>query len=113
MEDELSSFRQRWQEELQISKTTEKEKGLAKERRKIYFDDKNENKIATVEEQAKKWFLQGVENEKTGKLYDAILCYKKAVQLVPDIEFKLYEPPRQKTKERIQLGEPSGLYILK
>ncbi|KAL0274615.1 UNVERIFIED_CONTAM: hypothetical protein PYX00_002708 [Menopon gallinae] len=109
IEDELSSFRQKWQEELQISKGSEKEKGPVKERKKIFYDDENENKVETLEDQAKKWFLQGVENEKTGKLYDAILCYKKAVQLVPDIEFKLFDPQRQKAKDRIQLEGTSEI----
>lgn len=31
----------------------------------------------------------GIEMEKNGKLYEAIHFYRKAVQIVPDIEFKL------------------------
>lgn len=41
--------------------------------------------------QAKDLFLKGVENEQNGKLYEAIQYYRRAVQLVPDIEFRLYE----------------------
>lgn len=35
--------------------------------------------------------MNGVEHEQEGKLYEAIQFYRRAVQLVPDIEFKLYE----------------------
>lgn len=43
----------------------------------------------SVEEQAKHWFLQGVGLERKGELYDAVKCYRRAVQLVPDIEYRL------------------------
>lgn len=43
----------------------------------------------TVEEQARRWFLQGVGFERHGDLYDAVRCYRKAVQLVPDIEYRI------------------------
>lgn len=46
-------------------------------------------------------FLKGVEHEQTGKLYEAIQFYKRAVQLVPDIEFRLYESSKPKQRERI------------
>ena len=37
------------------------------------------------------WFLQGVELEKKRKVFEAMQFYRKAVQLVPDIEYKFYE----------------------
>ena len=40
--------------------------------------------------QARDLFLEGVEHEQNGKLYEAILQYKKALHLVPDIEFKVF-----------------------
>ena len=39
---------------------------------------------------ARDLFLKGVEHEENGKLYEAILHYKKALHLVPDIEFKVF-----------------------
>lgn len=54
--------------------------------------------------QAKNLFLKGIENEQTGKLYEAIQFYKRAVQLVPDIEFRLYES----TKVKPQRYDPDG-----
>ena len=54
-------------------------------------------------------FLQGIENEKSGKLYEAIQFYKKAVQLVPDIEFRLYESTKSKFREKTESEENADL----
>lgn len=48
--------------------------------------------------QAKNLFLKGIEMEKSGKFYEAIQFYRRAVQLVPDIEFRLDD--LYKTKPR-------------
>lgn len=37
--------------------------------------------------------------EKAGKMYEAIQFYRKAVQIVPDIEFKVDVTPKSKPKE--------------
>ena len=42
--------------------------------------------------------MKGIEHEESGKLYEAVCFYKKAVQLVPDIEFRLYEQTKAKEK---------------
>lgn len=49
--------------------------------------------LLTVEEQAKHWFLQGVGLERKGDLYDAVKCYRRAIQLVPDIEYRISTAP--------------------
>ncbi|KAM4680047.1 F-box only protein 9 isoform 2-T3 [Amazona ochrocephala] len=41
------------------------------------------------EEKAKELFLKAVEEEQNGALYEAIKFYRLAMQLVPDIEFKI------------------------
>lgn len=41
--------------------------------------------------QAKQLFLRGVEMERGGKLYEAIQHYKRAMQILPDVESRLYE----------------------
>lgn len=43
--------------------------------------------------------------EKSGKLYEAIQFYRRAVQLVPDIEFKLHEISKTKIKENSAVAE--------
>ena len=45
--------------------------------------------------QAKSLFLEGSELERRGKVYEAISLYRRAVQIVPDIEFKIYESTMQ------------------
>ncbi|XP_044262113.1 F-box only protein 9 [Tribolium madens] len=77
VEDVLTSFREKWQKELQISPKKPKQKS---QETQPELDD---------ETQAKKLFLKGVELEKSGKLYEAIQFYRRAVQLVPDIEFRI------------------------
>lgn len=77
----LSDFRNQWRQELQGSQSTNSEK--------------------SEEEQAKSLFLQGVELERKGKCFEAIKSYKRAIQLVPDIEFKIYsQTTQQKQKAR-------------
>jgi F-box protein 9 len=58
--------------------------------------------------QAKKLFLKGVENEQSGKLYEAIQFYRRAVQLVPDIEFRLYDASKLKPRERREIESCEG-----
>lgn len=41
--------------------------------------------------QAKKLFLRGIELERFGQLYEAVQHYKRAVQLLPDVEQRLYQ----------------------
>jgi len=40
--------------------------------------------------EAMRLFKRGVLLEQSGKLYDAVADYRRATQLVPDIEFKMY-----------------------
>lgn len=90
MENELSNFRQLWQKDIsancnQVKNDIPVVSPLPK-KENIKSEKEDEDEIEIV---AKKWFLEGVEHEKSGRLIEAIRYYKKAVQLVPDIEFKL------------------------
>ncbi|KAM9273797.1 LOW QUALITY PROTEIN: F-box only protein 9 [Cariama cristata] len=51
-------------------------------------DARGKQEIAE-EEKAKELFLKAVEEEQNGALYEAIKFYRLAMQLVPDIEFKI------------------------
>lgn len=55
--------------------------------------------------QAKQLFLRGTELERSGKLYEAVQYYKKAVQLLPDVEARLY----QNNDTRAQTPEGTNL----
>jgi F-box protein 9 len=74
-ENVLVEFRNQWRQEL-IGGLSDSEK--------------------SVEEEAKNLFLQGVDLEKRGKCFEAIRLYRRAVQLVPDIEFRAYATNPQK-----------------
>ncbi|GBP52503.1 F-box only protein 9 [Eumeta japonica] len=80
-QDALSAFRQQWQRELDLSPQRQ------------LFESKLEQKLLepdNEEEKAKQLFLRGVELERSGKLYEAVQHYKRAVQLLPDVETRLY-----------------------
>jgi F-box protein 9 len=80
----LDDFRERWQHELHNDQQQQQQQPLneAKEVNQKEYDD---------EQKARTLFLQGVELEKQRKVFEAMSLYRKAVQLVPDIEFKIYE----------------------
>ena len=86
--DPLEDFRERWQQE--IEKTTEQNRN---ERNKSasFLDegvDEDETKARTL-------FLQGTELERLGKAFEAMRLYRRAIQIVPDIEFKIYESSKK------------------
>lgn len=62
------------------------------------------NFIVQLNFQARLLFLKGVENEQKGKHYEAIQFYRRAVQLVPDIESRLYESTNQRQVAEINEG---------
>ncbi|RWS14957.1 F-box only protein 9-like protein, partial [Dinothrombium tinctorium] len=73
IEKTLTDFRNTWKQEL-----SQKQSALH-----------NETSVS-IEVKAKYWFERGINLEKAGKHYDAVACYRKATQLIPDIEFKYY-----------------------
>ncbi|XP_056291926.1 F-box only protein 9 isoform X1 [Pseudoliparis swirei] len=78
---ELSTFRAQWMSELKRSSGASgrllRAKGL-----------KRPQDIAR-EEKATELFLRAVQEEQNGAVYEAIKFYRMAMQLVPDIEFKI------------------------
>lgn len=80
----LDEFRNQWQQELEGGGSTN-------------------NEEISQEERAKVLFQQGVDFERKGKCYEAIRMYRKAIQLVPDIEFKMYSQTVQQKKNRADL----------
>lgn len=58
--------------------------------------------------QAKNLFLKGIEHERGRKFYEAIQFYKRAVQLVPDIEVRLYESTKTKVRDKFDADDSLG-----
>jgi len=82
-EDELENFRQKWKQDLGAET---KPQNLREERL-----SESESEVLTIEDKATVFFMEGVEHEQNGELYEAIQKYRKAINLVPDIEFKVFE----------------------
>uniref|UniRef100_A0A1B6H0D2 Uncharacterized protein n=1 Tax=Cuerna arida TaxID=1464854 RepID=A0A1B6H0D2_9HEMI len=89
-DEELANFRAEWRKELKSSPVSQNP--VSSLSPSISTTEESE----TDEEKARQLFLKGVENEQLGKLYEAIQFYRRAVQLVPDIEFRLYESTNQR-----------------
>jgi len=75
VQDDLETFRNDWKRELDSKKAVPQQQQQQEE-------EANE----ALHAKARAYFLQGVQYEENGKLYDAVKFYKKAVSLVPDIE---------------------------
>lgn len=105
--NELQHFLSNWQQELQI-----KPKYLQRNASNLNNTWSNPNSTAntaltkSLEEEARQLFVQGTELEKNGDLYGAIKYYRKAMQLVPDIELKI-DTYNKHIRER-QLSGTSG-----
>lgn len=96
VEDELVTFRTKWQQEIQqpkVKPTSKQSRPSASPNEVPKYDNYSEEDIA------RNYFNKGADLEKAGKLYEAIQFYRKAVQLVPDIEYKLDSRPRQTVNE--------------
>lgn len=59
------------------------------------------------EQQATALFLQGAELERKGKVYEAIRLYRRSIQLVPDIEKRIYERNKNSQNQRVKDAEGS------
>ncbi|XP_015908106.1 F-box only protein 9 [Parasteatoda tepidariorum] len=82
VESELENFRKQWKREIELSPNNDKFNSTF---------NKKATDAEEIEEKAKCLFLHGIRAERLGKLQDAIALYRRAIQLVPDIEFKIAE----------------------
>ncbi|KAJ8718841.1 hypothetical protein PYW07_016397 [Mythimna separata] len=71
---------------------------------------------ASEEEKAKQLFLNAVELERGGKLYEAIQHYKRAMQILPDVETRLYDEllssdsPEEEESEAEEVVRPDNAH---
>ncbi|CAH1729349.1 unnamed protein product [Chironomus riparius] len=72
-EDDLKNFRNQWQREIEESQ------------------QRDESSNETREKMARKLFLEGIELERARKYFEAVKLYRRAVQLEPNIEYKVYQ----------------------
>ncbi|XP_075933297.1 F-box only protein 9 isoform X1 [Anarhichas minor] len=81
---ELNTFRAQWMSELKLSSGASGLSGRLLRAKGL----KRPQDIAR-EEKATELFLRAVQEEQNGAVYEAIKFYRMAMQLVPDIEFKI------------------------
>ncbi|CAB4011541.1 F-box only 9-like, partial [Paramuricea clavata] len=95
LQDELSSFRRQWQEELeqksrsnspQLQQETSSDENIGEQRKQSL---KPADTDESIESRAKVLFLTGASLEQKGKIPEAIRYYRQAIQLLPDIESRL------------------------
>lgn len=91
----LNEFRVKWQQELKQDVPSGSSTGSKEKARPNHAVPANDKENCSIEQQARVLFMQGCELERTGKVFEAMRLYRKAVQLVPDIEFKIYDITKQ------------------
>ncbi|XP_072416461.1 F-box only protein 9 isoform X1 [Chiloscyllium punctatum] len=93
LQEELDVFRAQWMSELNpngSSNGSGMEPGNVSGKKFPFKSSgiKGKQELA-CEEKAKELFLKAVEQEQNGAVYEAIKYYRRAMQLVPDIEFRI------------------------
>ncbi|XP_022225150.2 F-box only protein 9 [Drosophila obscura] len=89
----LDEFRESWQRELQVqAEHTQVDTGGS-------TGPGHASEADILQAKAESLYRTAVQLEQRGKVYDAIPFYRKATQIVPDIEFKFYE--QQKLKNEV------------
>lgn len=86
----MEEFRQNWKKEI-------------KDRHNLNRNDVSEELNSENDSQLKlatELFIQGSQLENKGKVYEALRLYRKACQLVPDIEFRIYEMQKKSSKNK-------------
>lgn len=108
--DQLEVFRQQWQNELQQKSDSREQSPHNAERKKEKGVNHSEpNETASKEDMARALFIQGMEAEDDGMLSEAIYYYRKALQLVPDIESKLGNMFQQSPRDRARQDSESSV----
>jgi len=102
--EDLALFREEWRREI-VGRSDNSGQNRTVPQHENAASNENED----VHIKAREYFQQGVQFEECGKLYDAIRFYKKAVNLVPDIEKEAFKYTRQSVnKEQSVSGLTAG-----
>ncbi|KAH9492604.1 F-box only protein 9 [Bulinus truncatus] len=88
LNDQLEEFRQQWQKELRQQIHTGSQSQRPRENQNEIAHNKSKQN-SDIENEARAYFMQGMQAEDDGLFNEAIYYYRKALQLVPDIEFRI------------------------
>ncbi|KAI1278726.1 F-box only protein 9 [Halotydeus destructor] len=110
LQDTLEKFRSQWRQELQIRQSS---LGTDLEIDNGVRDFETDNS-SFVDSEAKYLFEQGSKLEQCGKLYEAVSFYRRATQIDPDVEFKMYKLERQNLSGRnsVQRDNPDDIIAI-
>ena len=100
---ELETFRQHWKNE--VAAKSKKTKNIVK------LPETSQTQTLEKQQEAKTYFLQGIENERNGKMDRAIRSYRMAFQLDPEIEQRMglmLEVENQQSDEEFEPHTPSS-----
>jgi len=104
--DQLDSFRQQWQDELQQRPSSRSQSPRVGQNAAAANKSKQS---MDIEEQARSFFIQGMNAEDNGSLSLAIYYYKKALHLVPDIESKISAEFIRSPRDRVRQESESSV----
>lgn len=88
LENDLTSFREQWKEELKVERVSQRNENSAEGNQN---NEDGQGVLTTDEARATELFLEGARYERDGQFNIAVYYYRQAVHLVPDIEFKIAE----------------------
>ncbi|XP_059144742.1 F-box only protein 9-like [Physella acuta] len=108
--DQLEVFRQQWQNELQKRPESGSQGQSPRSSHSEINVASNKTKQATdLENEARAYFMQGMQAEDDGMLNEAIYYYRKALQLVPDIESRLGSVFTKVPRDRVRIDSESSV----
>ncbi|EDV92964.1 F-box only protein 9 [Drosophila grimshawi] len=90
----LDEFRVNWQRELHVQ--AEPPQAPSVDQQELQGHPLHVHDNIEAQARAESFYRTAVELEQRGKVYDALAFYRKATQIVPDIEFKFYEQQKLK-----------------
>ncbi|KFB51588.1 AGAP006784-PA-like protein [Anopheles sinensis] len=88
---ELDDFREKWQQELKKEQQHAVKAPQPQPASSPAVVTDGDWEHLSIDQQARALYMQGSELERSGKVFEAMRLYRRATQLVPDIEFKVYE----------------------
>ncbi|KAH8353810.1 hypothetical protein KR084_002550 [Drosophila pseudotakahashii] len=118
----LDEFRENWQREIQGHMNSAARSRQSEAGDPLEVANSNLSEAELLQAKAESLYRTAVLLEQRGKVYDAIPYYRKATQIIPDIEFRFYEQQKQLSGDaskkyhnlasdlakQLELGQPEG-----
>ncbi|KAH9492599.1 F-box only protein 9 [Bulinus truncatus] len=108
LNDQLEEFRQQWQKELRQQIHTGSQSQRPRENQNEIAHSKSKQN-SDIENEARAYFMQGMQAEDDGLFNEAIYYYRKALQLVPDIEFRIGSMLTKVPGDRVRQDSESSI----